>query len=103
MNDIEFYTPLSRRITEILTEAGDLPHTHEGYVYRKLEAVYSAGGSFAGLVYTNDYGDTYNIEDNYAAAFGPIIRLGDVLPRVWDKLNHGQQNMIMALTLGSKK
>lgn len=103
-SEIDFYSALSKHITEILTESGDLPYTSAGFVFRKLEAVYSAPNSgFAGLVYTNDYGDTYNIEENYGAAFGGIIKLSEVLPKVWDKLTYDEQTMIMAIILGSKK
>lgn len=87
-----FYNSLARRITQILTQSGELPYTIEGFTYKKLEATYYNPGTadFAGLVYTNDWAD-YNIEDNYGSFFGPTVRLGEILPRVWKSLTEEEQ------------
>jgi len=43
-----------------------------------------------------------NVENAYGAIYGPIVKLSEILPRVWDELTYDEQTVIMAETLGAR-
>lgn len=103
---MSIYKDIARKIQEVWTAQGKLPHNYLNSLYHEISVSYknarSTDEDFASFYYTNEW-KTGNIEDNYAHFFGPCIELKAVIKDVWHELSPDEQTQLMALVLGKNE